>query len=203
MDALRRAVQRVVRSWRGLGGEQRMCAVAALILFGTMLLPWYSLANGGKVGCAATHNVSAFGVFSFVEAAVLLVSAGVLSLMFFRGEKRGFHLPGGDGAVVLAAGAWTGFLLFYRVLDRPPGNGCPVGIEWGFFLAFVAAGFMAYSGVRLQAAHRPEPPLPPSAEPPATRRVRRPPAERPPGEEGPIPGQMSFDEAETQRMRDR
>jgi len=205
VDAVRRAVQRIVRSWRGLGGEQRMCAVAGLVLFVTMLLPWYSLAGGGKRGgCSATHNVSAFGVFSFVEAAVLLVAAGVLAMMFFRGEKRGFHLPGGDGTVVLAAGAWTGFLLFYRVLDRPPGNGCPVGIEWGFFLAFVAAGFMAYSGVRLQAAHRPEPPLPPSAEPhppeAPTRRVRRPPAE---GDEPPIPGQMSFDEAETQRMRDR
>jgi hypothetical protein len=66
VDALRRAVQRVVRSWRGLGGEQRICAVAGLVLFATMLLPWYSLANGGKLGCAATHNVSAFGVFSFV-----------------------------------------------------------------------------------------------------------------------------------------
>ena len=201
MDAVRRAVLRVSRSWRGLGSEQRICAVAALVLFVTMLLPWYSLADGGKLGCAKTHSVSAFGVFSFVEAAVLLVSAGVLALMFFRGEKRGFHLPGGDGTVVLAAGAWTGFLLFYRVLDRPPGNGCPVGIEWGFFLAFVAAGFLGYAGVRLQAAHRPEPPLPPTAEPPATRPVRRPPAGDP--DEPPIPGQMSFDEAETQRMRDR
>jgi hypothetical protein len=204
VDALRRAVVRVSRSWRGLGPEQRMCAVAALVLFVTMLLPWYSLGNGGKLGCATTHDVSAFGVFSFVEAAVLLVSAGVLALMFFRGEKRGFHLPGGDGTVVLAAGAWSGLLLFYRVLDRPPGNNCPVGIEWGFFLAFVAAGLLGTAGVRLRAAHRPEPPLPaPPAPPPPsespTQRVRRPPAE----DEPPIPGQMSFDEAETQRLRDR
>ena len=90
---------------------------------------------------------------------------------------------------MLVAGAWTGFLLFYRVLDRPPGNGCPVGIEWGFFLAFVAAGLLAYAGARLRAAHRPEPPLP---RPPAprtgedelpTRAVRRPPE-----------GQMSFED---------
>jgi hypothetical protein len=184
MDVVRRALARIVRSWRTLSPEQRMCSIAAVVLFVTMLLPWYSLADGGRVGCARTHTVSAFGVFSFVEAAVLLVAGGVLTLFFYRGERRGFHLPGGDGTVVLAAGAWTGFLLFYRVLDRPPGNGCPVGIEWGFFLAFVAAGFLAYAGVRLRAAHRPEPPLPP---PPApgdepTRPVRRP------------PGQMSFDD---------
>src|SRR4051794_41669718 len=132
-----------------------------------MLLPWYSLAGGGKLGCQSTHRVSAFGVFSFVEAAVLLVSAGVLALMFFRGEKRGFHLPGGDGTVVLAAGAWSAFLLFYRVLDRPPGNNCPVGIEWGFFLAFVAAGFLAWAGLRPPAADPPEPPPPPPPPTPA------------------------------------
>jgi hypothetical protein len=199
MDAVRRAVMRVSRSWRALGPEQRICSIAALVLFVTMLLPWYSLASAGK--CAATHNVSAFGVFSFVEAAILLVSGGVLVLMFFRGEKRGFHLPGGDGTVVLAAGAWSGVLLFYRVLDRPPGGGCPVGIEWGFFLAFAAAGLLAYTGARLRAAHRPEPPLPPTREVPQ----RRPPEPAPSegvGGDSP-PGQMSFDEAETQRLRDR
>lgn len=207
MDVLRRAIVRVSRSWRGLGSEQRICSVASLVLFVTMLLPWYSLANGGnRVGCAATHNVSAFGVFSFVEAAILLVSAGVLTLMFFRGEKRGFHLPGGDGTVVLAAGVWSGVLLFYRVLDRPPGNGCPVGIEWGFFLAFVAAGFLAYAGARLRASHRPEPPLPPARRPapesPAPPEPSESPTQARPGEER-FPGQLSFDEAETQRMRDR
>ena len=197
MDALRRFAVRVGRSWRALGSEQRLCAVAALALFVTMLLPWYSLANGGKAGCADTHSVSAFGVFSFVEAAVLLVAAGVLALMFYRGEERGFHLPGGDGTVVFVAGGWTGFLLFYRVLARPPGNRCPVGIEWGFFLAFVAAGFLAYAGARLRAAHRPEPPLPPPPEAVAeaedeavTRRVPRPGSSA----DEAMPGQMSFDE---------
>jgi hypothetical protein len=191
VDTLRGAVTRVVRSWRALGAEQRLCSIAALVLFVTMLLPWYSLQSVVK-GRITTHDVNAFGVFSFVEAAILLVVCGVLALMFFRGERRGFHLPGGDGTIVLAAGAWSAFLLFFRVLDRPPGNGYPVGIAWGFFIAFVASGFLAYAGVRLRAAHRPEPPLPPpppDEEP--TRRVRRPPATV---DEPPIPGQLSFDE---------
>ena len=42
---------------------------------------------------------------------------------------------------------------------RPPGYGCPVGIEWGFFLAFVAAGAVAFAGLRMRAAERPEPPM--------------------------------------------
>jgi hypothetical protein len=192
MDALRGAVVRVGRAWRVLGPEQRMAAIAALLLAATLLLPWYQLQSiGPRDRRIITNSVSAFSVFSFVEAAILLVALGVLALMFARGERRGFHLPGGDGTVVLAAGAWAGFLLFYRVLDRPPGGGYPVGIEWGFFVAFAAALFLASSGARLRAVHRPEPPLPPTAVEPQPRR-RTPPADA----DAPVQGQMSFDEHE-------
>jgi hypothetical protein len=47
---------------------------------------------------------SAFGVYSFVEAAIFLVACAVLVLLFARGERRAFHLPGGDGTVIMAAG---------------------------------------------------------------------------------------------------
>jgi hypothetical protein len=198
MDVVRGALRRVARAWRALAAEQRLAAWAAIALFVTMLLPWYQLQRVAK-GQIQTHNVSAFGVFSFVEAAVLLVVVGVLFLLFQRAEGRGFHLPGGDGTVIFAAGVWTAFLLFFRVIDRPPGGGYPVGIAWGFFVAFIAAGFLAYAGARLRAAHRPEPPLPeppPPAEP--TVRRRRPPRD----DDRPMPGQLSFDEAETHRLRE-
>src|SRR3954447_8632949 len=201
MDLARGALGRIARAWRALAAEQRLAAVAALALFVTMLLPWYQLQRVVR-GDIRSHDVSAFGVFSFVEAAVLLVVVAVLALLFARGEKRGFHLPGGDGTVILAAGVWTGFLLFFRVLDRPPGGGYPVGIAWGFFIAFMAAGFLAYACVRLRASHRPEPPLPAPVEPPTEPTVRR---RRPPAaadEDRPMPGQLSFDEAETQRLRE-
>ena len=204
MDVVRGAARRLRRAWRALAAEQRMAAVAAVVLFATMLLPWYTLQRVVR-GRIETHDVSAFGVFSFVEAAVLLVVLGTLLLLFARGEGRGFHLPGGDGTVIFAAGVWAAFLLFFRVIDRPPGGGYPVGIAWGFFIAFIAAGFLAYAGARLRAAHRPEPPLPTEPTPPApapepTVRRRRPPARA--DDERPMPGQMSFDEAETQRLRE-
>jgi hypothetical protein len=34
-----------------------------------------------------------------------------------------------------------------------------VGIQWGFFLAFVAAGALTYAGWRMRATSVPEPPL--------------------------------------------
>jgi hypothetical protein len=153
----------MARAWRSLGPDQRLAAVAALGLLLAMFLPWYEknvVPPGGRT--FETDSVSAFGVLSFIEAAVFLVSGGVLVLLFARAERRAFHLPGGDGAVIFAAGLWAALLLFYRVFDRPnvSGEGGTVGIQWGFFVAFVAAGALAYAGQRVRAAHRPEPPLP-------------------------------------------
>jgi hypothetical protein len=98
-------------------------------------------------------------VISFVEAAIFLVAAGVLVLVLARGERRMFHLPGGDGTVIFAAGLWAATLIFYRVFDRPDVKGAAgtVGIQWGFFAAFVAAGALAYAGQRIRIAGRPEP----------------------------------------------
>jgi hypothetical protein len=162
-------VSRVIAAWRNLGREQRLAAFAAGGLLLTMFLPWYEKKTTavlrGKLVNAPADNLGAFQVFSFVEAAVLLVSLGVLVLLFQRGERKAFHLPGGDGTVIFAAGLWTSFLFFWRLFDKPDasGQGTTIGIQWGFLLAFVASGGLAYAGWRIRAAHRPEPPNPVAA----------------------------------------
>ena len=155
-------VARLRRDWQAMASDQRLTAVAAAGLFGSMFLPWYkkSAFSGGRV---IENTLSAFGVFSFVEAAVLLVAGGVLALVFARAERRAFHLPGGDGAVIVAAGAWVCLLLIWRLFDKPSVAGLrggTAGIEWGIFVALAAAGLLVYAGSRVRAAHRPEPPLP-------------------------------------------
>jgi hypothetical protein len=151
---------RLVHAWRALEAEQRLGALAALALLVTMFFPWYGLQSlNRKSGAIYSHSISAFGDVSFVEAAIFLVAAGVMAMLFARAEGRDFRLPGGDGTVVLLAGGWAALLIFFRVFSRPSGHGYPVGIEWGFFLAFVAAGGLAYAGWRMRAADRPEPPL--------------------------------------------
>jgi len=153
-------MSRLARAWAQLEPEQRLAAVAAVALLVTMFLPWYELqALNRKTGVINSHSISAFGDVSFVEAAVFLVAAGVLALLFARGERHDFHMPGSDGAVVMIAGGWATLLIFYRVFSRPDGHGYPVGIQWGFFLAFVAAGLLTYAGWRMRAATEPEPPL--------------------------------------------
>ena len=151
---------RLARAWSALDAEQRLAAIAAVGLLVTMFLPWYQLQSlNRRTGAIDARSISAFGDVSFVEAAVFLVAAGVLALLFARAERRDFHMPGSDGAVVVLAGGWATLLIFYRVFSRPDGHGYPVGIQWGFFLAFVAAGVLTYAGWRMRAVAAPEPPL--------------------------------------------
>jgi hypothetical protein len=160
-------VSRVGHAWRALSGERRLAALASLGLFVSMFLPWYSKADTVVVRGAAKAtdtSLSAFQAFSFVEAAVLLVSAGVLAMLFARAERRTFALPGGDGAIVTIAGGWTALLIFYRLLDKPGLHGnarvtATVGVEWGIFVALLLALGLAYAGARMRALERPAPPL--------------------------------------------
>jgi hypothetical protein len=145
----------------------------------TMFFPWYGLQSlNRKTGVISSHAINAFGDVSFVEAAVFLVAATVVLMLVARVEGRHFHVPGGDGTIVMVAGGWAAVLIFYRVFSRPAGNGYPVGIEWGFFLAFVAAGALTYAGWRMRSVERPEPPARsrrPPRQPPPAREPRRPP----------------------------
>ncbi len=170
---------RLADAWRAMAPEQRLAVIAALALLVTMFLPWYGLQGlNRKTGAIDSHSISAFGDVSFVEAAIFLVAAGVVTMLIARAEGRDFQLPGGDGTIVLIAGCWAALLIFFRVFSRPPGGGEPVGIEWGFFLAFVAAGAIAFAGLRMRAGERPQAPArrtraagprPPRSEPPEPR----------------------------------
>ena len=160
---------RLVRAWRALPHESRLAGFASIGLFLTLFLPWYQVTliapEKAKGLQSASASITGWGAFSFVEAAVLLVAAGVLVLLFQRAEGRAFHLPGGDGGVITAAGLWTCLLIVWRIFDKQGAttNGPSAttsGIEWGIFFALGAAAFLAYAGSRIRAAHRPEPPLP-------------------------------------------
>jgi len=203
------ALARIGRNWRTLSSEQRLAAVAALALLLSMLLPWYdeTVLNNGKL----EHiNKSAFGVYSFIEAAIFVVVVGVLVLLWARAERKAFHLPGGDGTVIMGAGLWVMFLIFYRQLDKPngPDEGLvqtSIGVQWGIFIAFLLGALLAYAGYRIRASHVPEPlvddaPPPPAGTVPAPAAADPPPdtedtvVARRPSADDPFDGQLSFDE---------
>src|SRR4051794_34880427 len=104
-----------------LAPEQRLAGIAAVLLFLSMFLPWYPRKTRGVDERGLVRDdvtLQAFQSFSFVELAILLVAVGVLALLFARGERKPFHLPGGDGLVITAAGVWVCVLVFYRFIDN-------------------------------------------------------------------------------------
>jgi hypothetical protein len=172
---------RIARAWRVLPPERRLAAGAAAGLFVTLFLPWYqetAVVNGAKLQTESV-SLTGWGAFSFVEAAVLLVAVSVLVLLLQRAEGHAFHVPGGDGFVVTAAGFWTCVLIVWRIFDKQGTTAkgqvaTSSGIEWGIFVALAVAAVLAYAGSRIRAAHVPEPPLPGEDGPPEPAVVRAP-----------------------------
>jgi hypothetical protein len=204
---------RIGRNWRALSSEERLAGIAALALLLSMLLPWYRESETLVVKGQAekvVDSLNAFEVYSFIEAAIFVVAIGVLLLLWARAERRAFHLPGGDGTVVMGAGFWVMFLIFYRQFDRPGRSGvnADVSVNWGIFIAFLIGALLAYAGYRIRAAHVPEPvnddappgptPRPPPPEGPPPNAPDENPtvvARRPrPASDDPFDGQLSFDE---------
>ncbi len=173
----------MIRAWGELPQERRLAALASAGLFLTLFLPWYQetvFANGVTSLRSASSSLTGWGAFSFVEAAVLLVAAAVLILLFVRAEGQAFHVPGGDGGVVTAAGFWTCVLIVWRIFDKEGTSrhdqiAYASGIEWGIFVALGVAAVLTYAGSQIRLAHEPEPPLPgePSARRGSGRKRRR------------------------------
>ncbi len=167
---------------RALPPELRNSGIAAAALMVSLFLPWYEksyVPEGSRE--FVQSNLSAFGVFSFIEAAVLLVAAGVLFLVWARAERKAFHLPGGDGTAIALAGGWALLLLVWRLFDKPnvsDDDSATIGIQWGMFAALAAAGALLAMGLRVRAVDRPEPPNPVADEGSGPPRTPRPPRRR-------------------------
>ncbi len=160
-------------AWYSLYSEQRLAVGAAAGLLLSMFLPWYqqsgfSTRPDGSVN-ELSDSFNAFQSWGFIEASILLVALAIIALCAARAERRAFHLPGGDGVILMAAGGWVMFLVFYRQLDRPSGNDAgvlrpvgspswsPVSVDWGIFVTFLVGAVIVFAGWRMYMRHRPEP----------------------------------------------
>lgn len=144
-----------LRAWSTLTSAQQRTAAAAVIVLVSLQAPWYT-----ETLTAATaprpriveNTISAFGAFSFVEAAVLLVGGAVLALLWGRATERRFSLPFPDGTLVVAAAGWVGLLIVYRLFDRPETEvvgqvSRSVGLSWGIFASLAAVGLLLAAGI--------------------------------------------------------
>lgn len=163
-------LSRCARVWRALSGERRLAGGAAVLLILTLFLPWYqvtAIAAGRHGGPQAlSQNVTGWGVFSGIEALLLLLALGVLALLFRVAEGR-LRVPGGDGWPLLLAGALACLLVLVRIFDKPSSGShgryaATSGIDWGILAALAAAALLTYAAWRIRGAGG-DPPLAPAA----------------------------------------
>jgi len=139
---------RILRAFRALTGEQRWSGFAALALWITLFLPWYSETVRVSKGVAGT-SLSAWSAFGLVQVLVLAISLGTLALLFVRGERRALGAHSADTALlVLVLGGVAAVAVLWGIFDRP-GGGVAVasGIEWGIVIALLAAIWLAWTGL--------------------------------------------------------
>ncbi|HET9719180.1 MAG TPA: hypothetical protein VFP55_03795 [Solirubrobacteraceae bacterium] len=161
-DLMERAVDagiRLGRAWKALSRERRLAAIAAAILWLTLFLPWYQASVVSRNprtrnAIPVSESLNGWAAFGLVEALILIVSVGILVLLFLRAEGRG-ELPGGDGWTITGAGALSLLLIIIGLFNAPSptvhsGYVVSTGLEWGIFLALLAAGGLAWAGGRIR-----------------------------------------------------
>ncbi|HWD84771.1 MAG TPA: hypothetical protein VG321_03395, partial [Solirubrobacteraceae bacterium] len=162
-DLMERAVDgaiRLGRAWKALNRERRLAAVAAAVLWLTLFLPWYqatvvSHSARTRGALSQSESISGWGSFGLVQALILIVSLGMLVFLFLCAEGRGGELPGGDGRTVTGAGALSLLLVIIGLFTAPsPATHgqyvLSTGLDWGIFLALLAAAGLTWAGGRIR-----------------------------------------------------
>jgi hypothetical protein len=163
---------RILRAFRALTRDQRMSAVAALALWITMFLPWYSVTVAKGVAGA---SLSAWSAFGLVQVLVLLISLGTLVLLFFRGERRALGAHSADTALLVTIlGSVAAIAVLWGIFDRPGGAlAVASGIGWGIVIALLAAIWLAWTGFSAYRRDRGAGPPPAVEARPEERRLTR------------------------------
>lgn len=154
ISAIGNGIRRTITAWRALDRDQRIAAVAAIALFASLFLPWFQVSGIDVKGRPVSIDLDGFEAFTFVEASILVVAAGVIVLLFGRGEGRQFQLPGGDGTVIATGGGWVMVLLGIRYgFYKPTHVFVDTGISLGIFVAAAAAVALMLVGFRMRVRH--------------------------------------------------
>ena len=138
--------KRLGRDFRGMGPNDRLAATGALVVIGSLLLPWY----GAPI--ASDLVQTGMGAFSFATVAMLLTVVAALFLVFEVGDGYRPPRPLTVGGLLIAAGLWISLIVIYQMVARPEfsfaGTDDSYGLRYGAFVALGGAAAMVLAGTR-------------------------------------------------------
>jgi hypothetical protein len=136
-----------------LSPAERIAALGALTVAGSLLFPWYGI----ELELFGGFSQTGLEAFSFAHAALLLTAAAALGVIWLC--ARGYKLPRplGEGALLIAAGVWIAVLATYLAIDRPDeiAGFDRVRLRYGAFVSLGGAAAVVLGGIRLRLARSP------------------------------------------------
>jgi hypothetical protein len=139
-----------------LSPAEFMGMVAALVLVGSLFLPWFTTSdtnpNSTLAGASDGESVTAWEVFGVLDW--LLVAAATAPFILAWILARGHKLTWKAGEVTMIVGI-TAFVLILCngiILGRP-GDSVDIGLGIGYFVGLIAATGMMIAGYVRQAVY--------------------------------------------------
>ncbi len=124
--------------------------VAAVVLVGSLFLPWFSTVGNGTIN-GLRGEFSAFGTFAVLPWVLIAAASAPFILAYII--ARGHELTWRPGEVTMIVGMTAFVLIFINaiVLGKPSEPPSESTIEIGWFVGLAAAAGIAISGFVRQA----------------------------------------------------
>jgi hypothetical protein len=140
-----------------LSSGEYLGMLAALVLFGSLFLPWFTTNSTNPfsrlAGASGGDTVNAWQVFSTLDW--LLVAACAAPFLLAWIVARGHALTWKPGEVTMVVGIVAFALILCNgiILGRPGEDSVDIGLGFGYFVALLAAAAMFTGGFLRQSRH--------------------------------------------------
>jgi hypothetical protein len=130
-----------------LGRAELVAALGGLLLAVGVFLPWYSTDpdNPNASIDGATGAISAWDVHPILRWLLLAAATAPFILAWIVIREHELSWPRGELTAVVGIAAF-GLVAYTGLLDRPGSPSGAIGLDWGFWLAFLGSVLMIAGG---------------------------------------------------------
>jgi hypothetical protein len=134
---------------------EKIAGISAILLFIFMFFDWYSVTISG---IASSVNIegsggNAWDSLDFIPIVLLITIIAAIANAAIEASESEIETPVHGGTVVTVLGVISFLLILFRIIDTPTfasygGVSADGSVEFGIFLALIAAAGIGYGGYR-------------------------------------------------------
>jgi hypothetical protein len=134
---------------------EKIAGVSAILLFVFMFFDWYSVTISGIAQSVSIEGSggNAWDTLDFIPIFLLLTIIVTIANAAIEASESDVETPVHGGTVVTVLGVISFLLILFRIIDTPTfasygGVSADGSVEFGIFLALIAAAGIGYGGYR-------------------------------------------------------